>query len=392
MVSETAGGRSLATDRAKGVPKWQSLYEALRRQILSGAYQLGQELPAQHVLARDYGVSVTTAREATAGLVQDGLVIRVQGRGTFVKDRLPAQALKVEVLTPCHRRNLNVKARDVISILAGVSEAARETEIDVRLRRITNLSPPEAVKEAAPALEEADGAIILREVTSDLHAFCRREEIPFVLADGHFLTEEVPQVSYNRRRAARLATEYICRGGHSRVALMGATSDIPHTLPAVPELQRVEGFLDTIRQCHLGIPAGYLVQCRKEFGVIRQATRELLGVSPRPTAICCTTDRIASAVLTVLLEENIRVPEQIALIAFTDAPASAGLPVPLSGVYQPFEEIGVEAVNLLRRMVAGRELPELPVLVEPRLVLRASTEGPDHAEAQSAGASDYRPA
>ena len=72
-------------DRQSHLPAYVQLAGILRNRISSGIYQPGSRLPAEAALARDFGLSAMTARQAVGVLVEDGLVKRVQGSGTFVQ-------------------------------------------------------------------------------------------------------------------------------------------------------------------------------------------------------------------------------------------------------------------------------------------------------------------
>lgn len=66
------------------VPKYYQLAEILRQQISEGVLNPGDQLPTEDALCQAHNVSRGTVREAVRVLVNDGLIIREQGRGTFV--------------------------------------------------------------------------------------------------------------------------------------------------------------------------------------------------------------------------------------------------------------------------------------------------------------------
>jgi GntR family transcriptional regulator len=70
--------------RTSKMPFYHQLYEILRAKIVRGDWQPGQMIPAESEIVRIYKVSRITARQALDGLVQDGLIYRERGRGTFV--------------------------------------------------------------------------------------------------------------------------------------------------------------------------------------------------------------------------------------------------------------------------------------------------------------------
>ncbi|MEQ1950278.1 FadR/GntR family transcriptional regulator [Mesorhizobium sp. CN2-181] len=69
----------------------ERVVSALRAQVLSGEFPVGQKLPTETQMTEAFGVSRTVIREAIATLAADGLVEPRQGAGVFVRER-PAQA------------------------------------------------------------------------------------------------------------------------------------------------------------------------------------------------------------------------------------------------------------------------------------------------------------
>jgi DNA-binding GntR family transcriptional regulator len=69
------------------VPLWQQLTDMLRGQIESGELPAGKIMPNETRLSQEYGLARGTVIKALDALADDGLVVRVQGRGTFVKTK-----------------------------------------------------------------------------------------------------------------------------------------------------------------------------------------------------------------------------------------------------------------------------------------------------------------
>lgn len=70
---------------ANALPLHLIISERLRHQIFQGQYAAGEQLPSEHQLMEQFGVSRITVRRAIANLVQQGLVQSQRGRGVFVK-------------------------------------------------------------------------------------------------------------------------------------------------------------------------------------------------------------------------------------------------------------------------------------------------------------------
>jgi GntR family transcriptional regulator len=84
---------SEALDRSSFVPLYYQLQELIKEQIESGGWKPGDRLPSEAELARRYAVSRVVVRQALAILQDDGQIVRVQGRGTFVAEpKLDARA------------------------------------------------------------------------------------------------------------------------------------------------------------------------------------------------------------------------------------------------------------------------------------------------------------
>lgn len=72
-------------DKKNYVPAYVQLAQILRQRIAGNVYTSGSRLPSESAIAKNFGISAMTARQAIGILHEEGLIDRIQGRGTFVR-------------------------------------------------------------------------------------------------------------------------------------------------------------------------------------------------------------------------------------------------------------------------------------------------------------------
>jgi LacI family transcriptional regulator len=113
----------------------------------------------------------------------------------------------------------------------------------------------------------------------------------------------------------------------------------------------------------------------RDIGEIENALNELLSLENKPDAIFTTSDRITTTTLMLLNRLKIKIPQEIALIGYTNTTLADVLNPSLSSVYQPGFEMGQRATQkLLELILAKRPVYDFETLVLPtQLVTRDST-------------------
>jgi GntR family transcriptional regulator len=123
MISE-----SLSFEDLSPIPKYHQLREILREQILS--WEPNQPIPSEAQLCEKYSVSRTTVRKALDHLTYEGLLYRVQGKGTFVSPpKLPG----------CYVQKLSGFYEDVITRGLPHKTVVLEQGIEPASQRIAKL-------------------------------------------------------------------------------------------------------------------------------------------------------------------------------------------------------------------------------------------------------------
>lgn len=70
--------------KTEGIPLYVKIRESIREMIALGELERGNRLPSEDELATQYGVSRMTVRQGISDLIDDGLLYRRHGVGTFV--------------------------------------------------------------------------------------------------------------------------------------------------------------------------------------------------------------------------------------------------------------------------------------------------------------------
>ena len=84
-------------ERDSAVPLYAQLEQILSGKISSGQWQPNQRIPSENELNRMYGLSRMTVRGVLTKLVNDGLLLRVPGKGTYVAPT------KISAVSPAYR-------------------------------------------------------------------------------------------------------------------------------------------------------------------------------------------------------------------------------------------------------------------------------------------------
>jgi GntR family transcriptional regulator len=113
------------------LPRYYQLKELIREKVRSGDWQPGRPIPSERELCEQYGISRMTARQSITELVNEGLLYREQGRGTFVgRPKISQQLLRLTGFTEDMRARAQ---RPGAKVLAAEMWAADEPIAD-RLR------------------------------------------------------------------------------------------------------------------------------------------------------------------------------------------------------------------------------------------------------------------
>ncbi len=190
--------------------------------------------------------------------------------------------------------------------------------------------------------------------------------IPLVFFGRTCLTDRFSSVTANGDEAAQQATNHLIETGSRRIAFIGG----PNHLDMVR--RRKHGYLEALREKHLPIDRE-LVLCGKiDYQYALETTEELLKRENRPDAILAFNDIITFAAFTAIKNCGLHIPEDVALIGFTDDVHAAYVTPRMSAIEDQSHLMGVTACQLLLKGING-DTKVYKEVVPQQLVIRETS-------------------
>jgi GntR family transcriptional regulator, arabinose operon transcriptional repressor len=327
--------------------KHQRLREHLVNQIATGRLKPGQKLPSEHFLVRTLGVARTTIRQAMSSLENEGLIRRVQGKGTFVE---------TEVRRKLHR------GQDIFalvvpetleafypSLLHGFEAAAGEVHPQTIICNTGN----DVDRQADVVLQLLDkdigGVAIVPSSQTSTPAYqvrqFRSRGIPLVFCHRRVEGIAAPLLAIPFRELGRLAGEAFVGQGRRRVAYM-----------ATHRAAMMDPCLDGLHAAGCEVPAEFVCVGDASSSyeeLVWAALQRIFATDDPPEAIFASFDSLAEVIYLLLPRLGLRAPDDVSLVGFGGAWREGALARRLTSVVVDEIGTGRRAVELLHQMRRG---------------------------------------
>ncbi|MFJ6985885.1 MULTISPECIES: GntR family transcriptional regulator [unclassified Streptomyces] len=356
-------------------PKYLQVAERLRREISSGSWAPGTRMPVERELADTLSVSVNTLRRAVGELVDEGIVQRRQGAGTFVAP--PVETAPEDAGPSAGRRLVGVLVPSTTyyypRVVDGIQRVLRDAGVGVVLAS-SKYDPDTERDEVRAMLDSGVQGLLL---VPNLHLLdapqdhvddLRRLTVPYVLVERRppapAPDDPTSYVATDHPGGVCLAVRHLRSLGHERIGHLGrlrtGTSDaVARGFDEAAALLGADVVDGAVARAELWTPEGIAAYARHcaDAGV---------------TAVFCHGDRDAAALVVAARRHGLSVPADLAVVAYDDEVTDVG-DTPLTAVSPPKEEVGALAAQLLlRRMDFGPGAVSHRIDVQPRLIVRAS--------------------
>lgn len=354
-------------DKKIPLPLYYQLTETLRKSIRSD-WKPGKKFYSERYIAEKCSVSRITAGRVLNDLVKEGLLYRIQGKGTFVADINVNNERK-----QCRPRTNNVGfivAKRLSRIFSGAYNpeelAAMRTYLHnygynmVFCNSENNIPNNRKLNDMS---KKFDAMIIAGEVADELTGFFN-ERIPVVLL-GHCI-KGVTSVITDNVRGTALSTEYLIKSGRKKIGIIYGSQ------ACAAFRERFETAREVIIKNKLHFHSEFTAE---SAGLLREgycAAQKILSGKDHPDAVICANDIIAIGAMKAIRESGFRIPDDIAVMGFDNIEMAEYVRPQLSTVNYDGGKLLQSVAEIINKKIMGTYDGPEKVMLPVKLVLRES--------------------
>ncbi|MCB1129986.1 MAG: GntR family transcriptional regulator [Verrucomicrobiae bacterium] len=362
--------------RSKQAPRYETIANELREEILAGRYGRDGRMPSEANLVDRFGASRPTVAKALRLLGEEGLVERRVGSGSFVKSdaRKEARGNWLAFLVP------NLGNTEIFQMIGGeIGSLARMHEFGL----IWGGSDHPPGDPRSPSMEQLCRQFIDRNVAGvffapyelletadeanhEMAVMLRDAGIPVVLLDRDLTSfprrSDFDLVGVDNFAGGYLMAEHLIKLGCRTIRFVAR----PRSASTVDA--RLAGVREALARHHLSCDAGML-----RIGALEDPkfVRDLTTIN-LPDAYVCANDHTAAMLMQALQRAKVRVPEQVRVVGFDDVKFATLVTPPLTTIQQPCREIAQTAFRAMMDRLGDATLPARHQMLAPRLAIRDS--------------------
>lgn len=352
-----------------GISKYQAVKNVIIENINTGVFGPGSLIPSENEIAKQFGVSIVTARKALSDMVHDGYIYRIRGKGSFVSNS-PKQKNNDLRLVAFLVMSDKEADSSTMQLIRGAQTYLSSKGYSLVVECSNDSSETERML-IESFVENGVAGMVIFPVDPDKNSDCYErlsdKKIPFVLVDR--APEHMPVnfvASYNMDGAYRIA-QYLISMHHRKIAFAAMHGNLD------AEKLRYEGYAAALSKN--GIEPDPELYFDDTIHHMDRITA--LALDGKITAVMCINDVTAGVIINHFRKNGIRIPQDVSVTGFDDAEIAKYLSPSLTTVRQSFPEIGKCAATLLANGMENPDAGYSKVLLPTELVIRESVTGQD---------------
>ena len=354
-----------------GKPKYYTLMEQIKNDILSGHIRPGEKLPSENILSKRYSLSRHTIRKALGILEQEGYVEAFHGKGTFCSEKMrhTRKTGNIAVVT--------TYISDYIfpRLIQGMDNVLSQNGYSIILKNTGNSRQKEAKCLEELLQKDIDGLII---EPSKSQLICRHRNLyqsleqyglPYIFIQGIYteMTDK-PHILMDDAKGGYLVTKYLLDLGHKKIAGFFKADD-------VQGIERHKGYVWALQEAGIAYDPDDVIWFHTVDRKAKPAmmARRMAQTGHLPDGVVCYNDQIAVQIIDALEGSGLRIPEDVSVTGY-DNSLYAQRGCGLTTIAHPQEKLGEMAAELILEKLNHVPEAESKVerLIQPELIVRGS--------------------
>lgn len=351
--------------------KYEEIVEWIKKRLEDGLIKPGARIESEHQLCAMFEVSRQTVRRAIAVLEGEDIVERRRGSGTYIRANINTaekeeKTMRVAVITTY------VQEYIFSSMLQEIENTLSKAGYEIQISLTNNTIEKERFV-LGNLLEKnmVDGIIVettksaLPNPNLDIYRRLMKKGIPILFVNSYYKELSAPHVSMNDKMAGKMATQHLLKCGHRKIAAIFKSDDGQGHL-------RYKGYMEALMEAEIKMRSKQVVwidtdsaRHMKEDG--GWMLRRIKGC----TACVCYNDEVAHNLVSMCLEQGIRIPEDLSIVGIDDSNLATLCEVPLTSVRNPIRDVAKVAGLEMLEMMKGMPVPKVAEL-DPEIINRNS--------------------
>lgn len=197
----------------------------------------------------------------------------------------------------------------------------------------------------------------------------KKKDIPLVFFDRVADDIDSPKITTDDYGGGFCATEHLIEKGCKRIAFISISPSL-----SIGK-RRMGGYLDSMKKNGLETDSSMIIQCSNDEENNSRLIRELLSSTNRPDGIFASVEKDAISTYKICEELNLKIPEEIKIISFSNLRTAALLNPSMTTITQPAYEIGRAATSILFKIIEKKpiHLTLDKTIFKSELIVRNST-------------------
>lgn len=356
-------------------PKYQFIIDDIKSNILSGVYNVGEQIPTESALQEQYQVSRQTVRKAILELSNEGFLRSEKGSGTYVSNQYRSKS----------NGNSNNKIIGVIttyisdyifpSIIRGIEGRLNEDNYSLLLAS-TNNDVAQEKKALEMMLSYGVDGLIVEPTKSNLYnpniayyLTFKEQDVPFIMINAYYEELEVPFFCLDDVQSSYLATKELISKGHKKIGIISKMDDLQGKY-------RMKGYIKALGEAKLRFQPEQVLSFDTESkqNLSVNIKNFLLENRDVLTAIVCYNDEVGLEVVNVCRQLDISIPNELSIIGQDNSYIAKNANIKLTTLTHPQEQMGRDAADwVIKKLQGKKDLPATtyyqPVLIEGETVV-----------------------